>query len=280
MCFGVRDAIRTALGVPVPDEVTILGELVHNEQVNDELIRHGFQILGEDEREHLPRTRKVLVTAHGISNRERRRLEAAGKGVIDTTCPLVRRIHDSAQYLHRNGYFVIVIGKPDHVEVRGIVEDLDEYAVVSRPGDVIPFDQPRLGVICQSTTSPLVAQEVLEEIYAQNPGKPVLFLPTFCAPTRKRQAAISGLLHKVEAVVVVGGKNSNNTKELVRLANSRGIACLHIQNAADLDAEWFEPYESVGLTAGTSTPDETIEAVYGELLQIAFARDRVALVNA
>jgi 4-hydroxy-3-methylbut-2-enyl diphosphate reductase len=134
-------------------------------------------------------------------------------------------------------------------------------------------------VICQSTTSPVVAQEVLAEIYAKNPGKPILFVPTFCGPTRKRQAAISNLLHKVEAVVVIGGKNSNNTKELVRLATSRGIACLHIQSAVDLDPEWFEPYETVGLTAGTSTPDETIDAVYRELVRIAFERDRVALVN-
>jgi len=279
MCFGVRDAIRTALAVPVPDEVTILGELVHNEQVIEELERHGFHTRKESDREAMPTTRKVLVTAHGISDRERKRLQDAGKEIIDTTCPLVRRIHDTAQYLRRNNYFLVVIGKPDHVEVRGIVEDVDEYAVVSRPKDVIPFGHPRLGVICQSTTSPSIAQEVLAEVYARNPGKQILFVPTFCAPTRKRQAAIATLLHNVEAVVVVGGRNSNNTRELVRLADACGVPCLHIQSAADIDSEWLAPYETVGLTAGTSTPDETIEAVYGELLAIAFKRDRAALVN-
>lgn len=277
MCFGVRRAIAIAQAVSCPEEVTIRGELVHNEQVSEELGERGFHLQPESECGKLPDTRRVLITAHGISDRERRRLGKAGKELIDTTCPLVRRIHETAKSLHSKGYFVIVIGQPDHVEVQGIVDDLECFTVVAGPGEVQKYDARRLAVICQSTTSPSVAQETLAEIYAQNPGTEIHYVATFCEPTRRRQAAVRALLHEVEAVVVVGGRRSRNTLELVRLARSRGVACVHVQAARDVRPEWFEPFETVGLTAGTSTPDEVIEEVYQSLLAVAARRERVAV---
>ena len=119
LCFGVRDALEQTGTVPQADRVTIHGELVHNEAVKEQLKRRGFHMTPEAERKSVPETPQVLITAHGISDRERLRLESAGKRLIDTTCPLVRLVHESAQRLAAEGFFVIVIGRRGHVEVHG-----------------------------------------------------------------------------------------------------------------------------------------------------------------
>jgi 4-hydroxy-3-methylbut-2-enyl diphosphate reductase len=269
MCFGVKDALEIAATIERPDDVTIHGDLVHNEEVLRQLSDRGFHMNTETDRhDAVPESPKMLVTAHGISDTERRRLREAGKQLIDTTCPLVRRVHLAAQNLHRRGFFVIVIGKRNHVEVQGIIEDLENFTVVQSVEEVGPYDAPKLGVICQSTTAPTDARRIRKEIESRNPDKEIRFVDTICDPTRVRQEAIRELLEKVEAVVVVGGRTSNNTKQLVHLAEKRGIPSLHVQSAEDLDPAWFEPFRVVGLTAGTSTLDSTIDEVYAALLRL------------
>lgn len=275
MCFGVRDALKLAGDVAEPGDVTIHGELVHNEVVSDRLRARGFEVSGEAERHAAPRTPLVLITAHGVSDRERGRFTAAGKSLIDTTCPLVVRAHEAAQRLRRDGYFVIVVGRRGHVEVRGIVEDLDDHVVVQTPDEVVSYPATRLGIVCQTTTAPALADGVREAVVRANPDAEVRFLDTVCLPTKERQRSLERLLDRVEAVVVVGGRNSNNTKELAALCRSRGKSALHVQSAADLDPAWFHGLNTVGLTAGTSTLDETIDEVHRALLRIG---DRVPCV--
>ena len=268
MCSGVRRAIRTALEIESPRDVTIYGELVHNEEVARELAERGFATCREYDRRRVPSTPKVLIPTHGISERERRRLEDAGKSLIDTTCPLVERVHEAAQLLQKAGFFVIVIGNPDHVEVRGIVEDLEHYHVVSGPEEVGNYDCLRLGIVCQTTAPPDTTRSIVAELRRRNPGKEIEFVPTICRATRDRRGGVIWLLHQVDAVVVVGGKNSNNTQKLAQLVLSRGKPCLHIQKAEGLDPRWFEPFEVVGLTAGTSTLDTTLDEVHQKLVMI------------
>lgn len=273
LCFGVRDALDYIERVPAPHEVTVYGELVHNEKVNRELVQLGFRQIGEGERETaLPGTPAVLVTAHGISNAERARLEQAGRTVLDTTCPLVRRAHDAALQLDAGGWFVVVVGRRGHVEVRGLTGDLRRFEVVESPAEVRSWDTERIGVICQTTTTDALAQEVLAAVRALNPGKPVRFVDTVCRPTRERQQALEDLLPRVDALVVVGGRNSRNTAELAVAARAQGLPAWHVTSAAELDPAWFAGVERVGLTAGTSTLDETIEEVYRALLSIAASR--------
>jgi 4-hydroxy-3-methylbut-2-enyl diphosphate reductase len=261
LCFGVRDALAAAAAAPAPETVTIHGELVHNEAVLADLRARGFAITGERSRDGTPATPAVMITAHGVSDRERARLEAAGKRLIDTTCPLVLRVHGAARRLEAEGYKVVVIGKPGHVEVRGIVEDLAWSRVVASAADVEAYGVPRLGVVCQTTAAARDVDAVRAEIARKNPDAEIRFVDTVCQPTKERQEALERLLDEVEAVVVVGGKNSNNTRRLVARARERGVPAVHVQGPADLDAEWFAPFETVGLTAGTSTPDATIDAV-------------------
>ncbi len=261
MCFGVRDALKTLAELDRPGEITIHGELVHNEVVLTQLGARGFRMVGESDRAALPATPTVLITAHGVSDRERQRLEAAGKQLIDTTCPLVRRVHEAARTLQAEGRHVLVIGRRGHVEVQGIIEDLESYEVVQDPREVRTWPHPRLGIVCQTTTPVRLAQQVREAVAARNPDADVRFLDTVCLPTKEHQRALERLLEQVEAMVVVGGRNSNNTKELVSRCREHGVPALHVQGTEDLDPAWFAGYRTVGLTAGTSTLDGTIEEV-------------------
>ena len=261
MCFGVRDALAVMRDIAAPQSVTIHGELVHNEVVLHQLRIRGFGMVGEAERDSLPDTPRVLVTAHGVSDRERARLTAAGKTLIDTTCPLVRRVHAAALKFAAAGCHLIVIGKPGHVEVRGIVEDVPSHDVVPSVDAVRTYPATRLGVICQSTTPPELAAAILAEVRRLNPHAQVTYADTICRPTREHQRALAELLPRVEAVVVVGGRNSNNTVELARRVADYGLPACHVVGPNDLDAGWVTRFERVGLTAGTSTLEETVNAV-------------------
>lgn len=271
LCFGVRDALVVLDDITEPGQTTIRGELVHNAVVLDHLRERGFAMTAErtDRSNAIPATPVVVITAHGVSEVERARLAAAGKTLIDTTCPLVGRAHSAARSLADAGFHVLVIGQRDHVEVRGIVEDLASYEVVSTPDDVRTYQQERLGVICQTTVPPRRAAAILGTIRARNPHAAVRFLDTICKPTKDRQESVERLLSRVNAMVVVGGRNSNNTRELVALCRERGVPTWHVQSAEELDPSWFEGVKAVGLTAGTSTLDETIDAVEAALRSFA-----------
>lgn len=267
MCFGVRDALAALDDVAMPTQVTVHGELVHNGQVLRDLDRRGFRRSPETERD-VPATPTVLVTAHGISERERRRLLAHGKTLLDTTCPLVQKAHAAAQDLQAEDRRVVVIGRADHVEVRGIVEDLQAPIVVGSLADVRRWPDHRLGVVCQTTTQEAVAQQLLAAIRAANPHADVAFRDTVCAPTKARVAALAELLPRIDGLVVVGGRDSNNTRQLVAAAAARGVPALHVESERELVAAWFADKQVVGLTAGTSTLATTIDAVNAALLRL------------
>ncbi|MHC4578560.1 MAG: 4-hydroxy-3-methylbut-2-enyl diphosphate reductase [Planctomycetota bacterium] len=267
-CFGVRDALALARTLARPEEVTIHGELVHNEVVLADLRRRGFRLLEEKDRRRLDDRPVVMVTAHGISDRERGRLHRAGKRLLDTTCPLVARVHAAARLLQARGCHILVIGRCGHVEVRGIVEDLACCTVVERPDQVRTYPFPRLGIVCQTTAHVRDVAAIRAAIEARNPTAEIHFVDTVCRPTKERQAALERLLDRVDAMVVVGGRNSNNTRRLVARSRERGVPVCHIQTAADLDPAWVATCETIGLTAGTSTPDEVIDTVHRALLRL------------
>jgi 4-hydroxy-3-methylbut-2-enyl diphosphate reductase len=266
MCFGVRDALQILAEVSEPQRVTIHGELVHNETVLTQLGERGFRMIKEAQRRPLPLTETVLITAHGVSDRERQRLQDAGKQLVDTTCPLVKRAHEAAQKLRQQGRHVLVIGRRGHVEVQGIVEDLDSHDVVQSADEVRTYPFARLGIMCQTTTPARLVQQIRAAVAERNPHADIRFVDTVCHPTKDHQKALETLLEQVEAVVVVGGRNSNNTRELVARCAERGLPAFHIRSAADLEPAWFTGVETVGLTAGTSTLDATIDEVYEALM--------------
>jgi 4-hydroxy-3-methylbut-2-enyl diphosphate reductase len=268
MCFGVRDALKVLDAVERPGEVTIHGELVHNEAVLHRLDARGFRQASESGRRELPLTETVLITAHGVSQAERRRLEAAGKRLLDTTCPLVTRAHHAAQKLQDQGYHVLLIGRRGHVEVQGVIEDLDSFDVIQCPEEVRRYPHRRLGIMCQTTAPARLVSRIRAAVAELNPDAEIRFLDTVCHPTKDHQRALEQLLEQVEAMVVVGGHNSNNTRELAARCREKGLPAYHVQGARDLDRSWFRGVQTVGLTAGTSTLDETIEDVYQVLTRL------------
>jgi 4-hydroxy-3-methylbut-2-enyl diphosphate reductase len=268
MCFGVKDAIDMTESVEVPQLVTIYGELVHNASVQERFRERGFHTVHESARAEIPDSPFVLITAHGVSNAERSRLEDSGKQLIDSTCPLVRRVHQAALHLQAEGFFVVIAGRHGHVEVAGIIEDLRDFEVVQSPDEIHEFADQKIGIISQSTTPPRLFDEICAEISRANPGKEIKVIDTICGPTREQQEAVQELLGKVDALVVVGGKNSNNTRQLCRQAELRAVPFYHVQDEGDLDKEALLQYEVVGLTAGTSTPDATLKGVHQALKRL------------
>jgi 4-hydroxy-3-methylbut-2-enyl diphosphate reductase len=271
MCFGVRDALAALDAVQAPAEVTIHGELVHNPEVQRRLDARGFRRSPEADRP-VPATPSVLVTAHGISERERGRLLAAGRRLIDTTCPLVHKAHAAARELAAEGRRIVVLGQPGHVEVQGVVEDHDGAIVVAGAADVRDFGAPRLGVLCQTTLPEASGRELFAAIAQANPAADLRFVDTVCSPTKARQQALAELLQRVDALVVVGGHHSNNTKKLAASAAAAGVPALHVENEDSIDRAWLRPHRVVGLTAGTSTLPATVDAVERRLRAFAAAR--------
>lgn len=265
MCFGVRDAITLALDLTSQGPLTILGDLVHNPDVVARMDAAGAVRVQQPEEVQTP---SVLLTAHGTADRVKLQLREQGLEVHDATCPLVKRVHLAVARLVEEGRHPVVIGKANHVEVRGLVGDLDDYTILENEPDLEKLrprlehePRTRLGVVAQ-TTQPLErVLELTEALRRRYPDTDIRFIDTVCQPTKDRQQALRQLAEETEVVVVVGGPDSNNSRKLTELARQLGRPAYQVAHASELRAEWFRDCRVVGLTAGTSTPDPVIEEV-------------------
>lgn len=266
MCFGVRDAVALALETARREPLTILGELVHNETVLDELRARGVNLSSTPADVATP---TVMITAHGASQRRLGEARQRGLNVLEATCPLVLLAHHSLTRLVRAGFYPVIIGQARHVEVRGLTEDLAEFSVALTAEDVAALPAvPAFGVMAQTTQPIDKVRRLVQLIRERFPQSQVRFIDTVCRPTKQRQSAAQELAQQCHLVVVIGGAHSNNTRELVATCSQFCPRVYHIQTAADLRPEWFFPGDLVGLTAGTSTPDPVIAAVEQRLEQI------------
>jgi 4-hydroxy-3-methylbut-2-enyl diphosphate reductase len=266
-CFGVRDAIALAETTAASQPVTILGELVHNPVVLERLRARGVTFAAHPGD---VRTPAAMITAHGASEKMLDEVRARGLRVLEATCPLVQFAHRSLAKLVAAGFHSVVIGVRGHVEVRGLTEDLEAADIVLSEAEVdrLP-ERARFGVIAQ-TTQPIDRVEALvARLRARFPTSEVRFIDTVCQPTKQRQEAAEALARRCDVVVVLGGAHSNNTRELAATCRRHCARVHHVQGVGDLQAEWFRDALTVGLTAGTSTPDDLIHAVESRLREIA-----------
>ncbi|MGH7940545.1 MAG: 4-hydroxy-3-methylbut-2-enyl diphosphate reductase [Limisphaerales bacterium] len=257
MCFGVRDAIALAKEMADRGPLTILGDLVHNESVLAELRDRGIRV---ERSVSAITTPNVMVTAHGASNRRLDETRTRGLNVLEATCPLVAVAHRHVATLVRSGFHPVIIGQRGHVEVLGLTEDFEEFDIVLSEQDVAQL-QPRrrFGVIAQ-TTQPIDRVRGLVQLIRERFGdSEVRFVDTVCRPTKQRQHAAIALAGKCDVVVVIGGAHSNNTRELVNTCSRFCGRVHHVQGARDLRPEWFSQAGTIGITAGTSTPDHVID---------------------
>ena len=267
MCFGVRDAIELAHRHAEAGPLTILGELVHNASVLAGLQEKGIAIAHDPAQ---VKTHTVMVTAHGASERTLASTRALGFEVVEATCPLVQVAHRALKNLRSDGYHPIVIGQRGHVEVRGLTEDLDQFDVVLSEDDVAALQShPRIGIAAQ-TTQPIARVRHLVALIRQRfPQSEIRFADTVCQPTKQRQDAAVELARRCDVVIVVGGASSNNTRELVTTCSQHCSEVHHVQNESDIRPEWFAGADTVGLTAGTSTPDDVIDRVDRRIRELA-----------
>jgi 4-hydroxy-3-methylbut-2-enyl diphosphate reductase len=277
MCFGVRDAIALALKQSAAEPLTVLGELVHNETVLAGLRARGIQIARSAQEVG---TRTVMITAHGASQLAIERARTRGLNVLEGTCPLVRAAHHAVARLVREGYHPAIIGQRDHVEVRGLTEDLADFDVVLSEREVYELRaRARFGVAAQ-TTQPIEKVRGLVDLMRRCfPDSEVRFIDTVCRPTKQRQHSAIELAQESDVVVVIGGAHSNNTRELVRTCSRYCGHVVHVQTAADLREEWFAGARIVGITAGTSTPDASIDEVEQWLNQLASRDSRESVLH-
>jgi 4-hydroxy-3-methylbut-2-enyl diphosphate reductase len=259
MCFGVRDAIALALETTKQEPLTILGDLVHNETVLAELRGQGIQVAQKPAE---AATGTVMITAHGASQRRLNETRELGLKVLEATCPLVQVAHRSLAQLVRAGFHPVIIGQRNHVEVRGMTEDLVEFDVLLGEDDLLKLcERPRFGVIAQTTQPIDKVRQLVQLLRERFPQSEVRFIDTVCQPTKQRQNAAVELAQKCSVIVVIGGTHSNNTRELANACRRHCARVHHIQTAADLHGDWFCAEDIVGITAGTSTPDSVITGV-------------------
>ena len=272
MCFGVRDAIAQAEELTRDGSLTILGELVHNPVVRERLRTQGAREGSLDQMQ--ADSQRVMITAHGASDLTRESWRAAGFEVFDGTCPLVRQAHEQLKRLVAAGFFPVVIGQAGHVEVRGLTEDFPEACIICRAADIskLPLRE-RYGVISQTTQPIEHVRALVAQIQKHNPAAEVRFADTVCKPTKDRQSALQKLIGEADMIVVVGGRESNNTLQLVERCRASGRRAIHVERPEELDAVDFAGVKMVGLTAGTSTMSETVQAVRDRLRQIAKSRN-------
>ncbi|MBM3822750.1 MAG: 4-hydroxy-3-methylbut-2-enyl diphosphate reductase [Verrucomicrobia bacterium] len=272
MCFGVKDAIAMAQSSAAqnPEPLTILGDLVHNPTVLEDLRRQGIRFAPLSlEAPQGP----VMITAHGTSDHIRALLSHQTSTVLDGTCPLVHHAHQALRALVDTGHYPVVVGVAGHVEVRGLTGDFEEFSVVLTENDF--RDMPRrarYGVVAQTTQPIARVTDLVSAMRRHFPDAAVEFRDTVCRPTKQRQQAAEALARICDVVVVIGGRHSNNTRELAATCAGAGARSLRIEQASELRPEWFDQAETVGITAGTSTPDADIEAAEAWLQSLAARR--------
>jgi 4-hydroxy-3-methylbut-2-enyl diphosphate reductase len=287
-CMGVRRAVQIMEAEATPaNPVFSVGEIVHNPHVVRSLEAAGVnQLPGPDEIDgdvgvataERVREGRVAITAHGVGEKVTRELERSGLEIIDTTCPIVTRAQRYGQKFVRDGWHVLIFGDPGHKEVRGIMgwtigPDGVSRATIASHADLdhlrdlvdnFPGGFPnKIGVMAQTTHKMedfakfvsnlmLLGRERNFEMHVVN---------TLCHATTGQQEAAAALARQVDVMVVVGGKKSANTRHLKEVCEEQGTRAHHIEGPAELDPAWFAGAERIGLTAGASTPDYSIDEV-------------------
>lgn len=277
-CMGVKRAMELVLRAinQKSGKIYTYGPLIHNPQVLELLEERGIGILKQDVADP---SCLVVIRAHGIPPQERNKLESMGCQIIDATCPRVAKVQVIIRKWAKKGYATVIVGDQDHPEVLGLMGYTEGHGyVVVTSEDVARLpDLDKVIVVAQTTQSENVFDERVGEIKSR--FNEVRVYNTICDATARRQADIQQLAGEVEAVVVVGGRSSGNTQRLVEIARSTGVPTYHVETEQDLDMDVMRCYNTVGVTAGASTPHWLISNIVS-MLKHDWAYRHGALVQA
>jgi 4-hydroxy-3-methylbut-2-enyl diphosphate reductase len=259
VCYGVERALKLAEEAAASgSEVHTLGPLIHNPQAVAALRRQGVEVA--ETLEDAPEG-TLVIRSHGVHPAIIEEARDKGLHVIDATCPHVSKAHEAAEELKRGGYTVVIVGEADHPEVEGIMAHAGDSVLVVSAASELPERLPsrRVGIVVQTTQSLSRLNEVVQAIMER--ASEVRVFNTICSATSKRQQSAGELAENVDVMVVVGGHNSGNTTRLAEICVSVNPRVHHVETADELDPSWFRGAETVGVTAGASTPDEQMQGV-------------------
>ncbi len=267
-CYGVQRALNMALDtVSKGSRAVTLGPLIHNPQVVAQLAERGIRAVESPEQAV---EGSVIIRSHGVTPQVRREIEARGLPVVDATCPHVARAQKAAAKLARECGHVVVVGEAGHPEVEGLVayarEAGGEVLVAGRETDVPAGLSGKVGVVVQTTQTREAFEEVLAAL--RDRGVECVVKDTVCLATRERQESAADLAREVDAMIVIGGRNSSNTTRLAEICSSVCGNTHHIERASELDPAWFDQCTEVGITAGASTPEDQIAAVEARIASL------------
>ncbi len=265
-CFGVAITVKKAEeAIASRESVTTLGHVVHNPQMVESLESRGLHNAHSvDEVD----SGALFVRAHGLPVDVFETAKKKGLEIIDATCPMVTKIHVQAQKLKADGYKIVVIGDPNHPEVKGTLSHVPGAWCIQRVEDVEKLPRSsRVGVVVQSTWSGHGFTEIVQALSAKY--YEVRAVNTICTDTHNRQNEASRLAAEVEVMVVVGGKTSANTKHLAELSETRGARAYHIEGPGELEAAWFDGVKVAGLMSGASTPGWLVDQVEARMEELA-----------
>lgn len=261
-CFGVKRALEIAEKTRKDrrEPVYTLGPLIHNPRVIAELKSRKIEPVGEISEAEPGGI--IIIRSHGVGPRTLEAAKERGLIVVDATCPFVKQEQNLAQNLSRDGYEVVVVGDKDHAEVRAVVESVPGKVSVIGAGDLPELENralsQRIGVVCQTTQSQENLNKVVTALLPL--VKEVKIYNTICNATAQRQSEVYALAQKVDLLLVVGGKNSANTRHLAEIGASF-VPTYHIEGVDELKLHWFTGKETIGVTAGASTPQSQIAEV-------------------
>ena len=272
-CFGVRDAVNLAKKSGGEyDSVYMLGDIVHNERVVSDLEKEGVKVV--EKLDQIPKDKPVLFRAHGTAKEVWKKAEDKKMNIIDATCPLVHEIHHEVKALHKEGRKIIIIGDHGHDEVIGIASQIPDPVIVASVEEAEALRKTKkAGVVTQSTQTIENVQDIINILMTK--VFDLRFVNTICFPTKRNQEQIKELSEVTDLMIIIGSFTSANSKRLAELSSERNENTFQVTCAAEIDSSWFkDDVNSVGISAGASTPDWIIESVIKKVKEVTNTQEK------
>ena len=266
-CFGVTRAVNMVYEAIEKENVPIYtyGPIIHNDEVVKDMEKNGVTVINDLDELSSHEKGVMIIRSHGISKAEYDRIKNCGFEVLNATCPFVSKIHRYVEDYSSKGYDIIIVGSPKHPEVCGIKGWADEkchVTIINSPEDAENYmknSTKKLCIVSQTTFNYNKFQDIVEIIAKK--GYDITVLNTICNATKERQTEAQSIAETVDAMIVIGDKHSSNTQKLFEICRKACNNTYYIQTLGDLDLNQLGSVETVGITAGASTPNNIIEEV-------------------
>ncbi len=274
-CFGVKRAINIAektLDSKYRENIYSLGPIIHNPQVVNRLSKKGLNVI--EDIDNIKRG-TVIISSHGVPEDLTKRIKRNKMRLIDATCPFVKYAQNIVKDLKRQGYRIVIVGDKEHPEVKGLLSFAGDSGTRRNPGlgsaedvEIKELKGKKIGIISQTTQSKDNYLREIMKVLKEDFSEARIF-NTICSDTSRRQLLARRLLEECDIMIIVGGKNSANTKRLWQICKESGVDSYHIETEKELERNWFAKKRCVGIVSGASTPDSMVKKVANRIKEIS-----------